>query len=416
MHRLIVVGCFVLGVPLLATSARSQGLPAAPPESVGLSAAGLKRLDSAMAAYVESGKLPGIVVAVARNGRVASYKAFGLRSVEHNARMEPNDLFRIYSMTKPITSTAMLILVDEGKVGLDDPVAKYLPEFGKMKVWSRDGPVEPHRPMTIRDLLQHTSGLTYGFFGETPVDSAYRNAGLGNPGLDMATLLDRLTHLPLIGHPGEVWNYGFSTDVTGRIIELVSGLSLDRFFSERIFKPLKMDDSFFEVPPGKRSRFTGYYAHPEGKWFLIDSPDTGNFTRRPPMFSGGGGLVSTAPDYLRFAQMVLNGGELDGVRVLKPETAKAMVTNHLPPALIPLRVGTIVIPGTGFGLGWSVVVEPEQGGPNDVGRAGWGGYANTYFWIDPGRRLIGMVLTQYFPFQGFPLDQDFRRLVYQALK
>lgn len=410
-HPLLLV---LLGVSLQAPGAPGQGLPVASPESVKLTASGLTRIDSAMSAYVESGKLPGIVVAVARDGRLAHWKAFGLRSIEHNDPMEPDDLFRIYSMTKPVTSVAMMLLVEEGLVGLEDPVSKYLPAFAGVKVWSPDGPRNPRRPMTIRDLLQHTSGLTYGAFGETPADSAYRKAGVLEPRWSITELMDQLARLPLVGHPGEIWNYGFSTDVAGRIIEVVSGMPLDRFLAQRIFGPLKMTDTFFEVPPEKRSRLTGYYALSAGRPALLDSPDTGNYTRRPPLFSGGGGLASTVPDYLRFAQMLLNGGELDGVRLLRPETVAGMLENQLPAELIPIRVGELTLAGTGFGLGFSVVVDSGQF--NDKGRAGWAGYANTFFWIDPSRRVIAMVFAQSFPFNALPLEPDFRRLVYQALR
>jgi CubicO group peptidase (beta-lactamase class C family) len=352
---------------------------------------------------------------VARNGRLAHWKAFGVRSIEHKDPMERDDLFRIYSMTKPVTTAAMMMLVEAGKVSLDDPVAEYLPAFAGVRVWSPAGPVAPRRPMTIRDLLQHTSGLTYGIFGETPVDSAYRKAGLMEP-RSLPELMDQLAKLPLVGHPGEVWNYGFSTDVAGRIIEVASGMPLDRFMADRIFGPLGMKDTYFEVPAEKRARLTGYYAITNGPPALLDSPDTGSFTRRPVYLSGGGGLVSSAPDYLRFAQMILNGGELDGVRLLRRETVARMLSNQLPASLIPLRVGEIVIPGNGFGLGFSVVVDPPVPGIADRGRAAWAGYANTFFWIDPNRRMIAMVLAQTFPFGVPPLELDFRRLVYEAVR
>lgn len=403
-------------IPILAAGASAQALPVARPEAVDLTARGLARIDSAMTAYVESGKFPGIVVAVARKGRLAHWKAFGLRSLEHDDRMEPDDLFRIYSMTKPITSVAMMLLVEEGRVALEDPVAKYLPVFAGVKVWSPDGPHPPRRPMTVRDLLRHTSGLTYGLFGETPVDSAYRRAGLLDPRWTPGALMDQLARLPLVGSPGEIWNYGFSTDVAGRIIEVVSRMPLDRFFARRILEPLRMKDTYFVVPPEKRARLTGYYAVTGVPPTLIDSPDTGSYTRHPLLFSGGGGLVSTVPDYLRFAQMMLNGGELDGVRLLRPETVDEMLTNQLPAALIPIRIGELTLAGTGFGLGFSVVVDPSEGGVPDYGRAGWGGYANTFFWIDRDRRLIAMVFAQSFPFGAHPLEADFRRLVYQSLR
>jgi CubicO group peptidase (beta-lactamase class C family) len=408
----------LLGTPLGATAAASQGLPVTTPEVEGLAASGLARLDSAMKAQVASGKVPGLVVAVARNGRLVHWQAFGVRSIEANDPMERNDLFRIYSMTKPITTAAMMLLVDEGKVSLSDPVSKYIPSFAGVKVWSKNGPVAPRRAITVRDLLQHTSGLTYGLFGETPVDSAYRRAGLMDPGprLTLPQLVEQLARLPLVGHPGEIWNYGFSTDVVGRIVEIVSGMPLDRFFAQRIFAPLKMPDTFFEVPAAKRARLTGYYAIGGPRPALLDSPDTGSYTRTPPHFSGGGGLVSTAPDYLRFAQMILNGGELDGVRLLKRETVSQMLTNQLPPALLPMRVGVIEMPGSGFGMGFGVVVDPPVPGIADRGRAGWAGYANTYFFVDPNQRLIAMVLAQTFPFDPGLLEPDLRRLVYQAVR
>jgi len=401
---------------LVPTVAAGQALPRTSPESARLTTAGVARLDSAMQAYVSGGKLPGLVIAVARDGKVAHWKAFGLRRTEPRAPMEPNDLFRIYSMTKPITSAAIMMLVDGGQLELDDPVAKHITAFGGVKVWTSSGLVAPHRPMTVRDLLRHTSGLTYGLFGETPVDSLYRRANLQNPKLDLQGLVTELAKLPLIGHPGEVWNYGYRTDVLGRLVEIASGMPLDRFFEDRIFRPLGMKDTFFEVPADKRGRFTGYYARiPSGGFLLSDSPDTGGFTRRPKLLSGGGGLVSTATDYLRFAQMMLNGGELDGVRLLRRETAESMSRNQLPDALIPLRVGSWVLEGTGFGFGFSVLVRPPDRSEGPAGRAGWGGYANTFFWIDPANRLIGLILTQFFPFQAYPIEEEFRRLVYQAL-
>lgn len=405
--------CAVL-VVILAGRVESQGLPLAPPGTAGFSAAGLARLDSAMQAYVTSGKLPGLVVAVAKAGRLAHWKAFGLRSVEAKAPMEPNDLFRIYSMTKPITSAAAMILVDEGKIGLDDPVARYLPEFGDVKVWTRDGLVSPRRPMTVRDLLRHTSGLTYGLFAETPVDSLYRKMG------ESANLADqtiKLARMPLVGQPGEVWTYSYSTDVVGRIVEVVSGQSLDRFFEERIFAPLKMNDSFFQVPAEKRGRFTGHYARlANGRFLLADSPDSGNFTRAPKVLSGGGGLVSTAADYLRFAQMILNGGELDGVRLLQPGTVTEMLRNQLPGEMVPVLGTLMKLEGTGFGLGFNVIVNGRDPLRGRNGTASWAGIANTYFFIDPATGVIGLVLTQFSPFGAYAIDTDFRHLVYGALQ
>jgi CubicO group peptidase (beta-lactamase class C family) len=400
----------------LGPAAQAQWLPQAQPAQKGFSAKGLARLDSAMQAYITDGKLPGIVVAVAKDGRLAHLKAFGLRSVEAKDPMETSDLFRIYSMTKPIASAGAMILVEEGRLGLDDPVSRYVPAFGEVKVWTRDGPVPPRRPITVRDLLRHTSGLTYGIFGETPVDSLYRKANPDGSAADLADLTARLSALPLIGQPGEVWNYGYNTDVVGRIVEVVSGTSLDRFLEERLFRPLGMKDTFFEVPPEKRSRFTGYYARPApGRFYLADSPDTGSYTRPAKVLSGGGGLVSSTADYLRFAQMILNGGELDGVRVLKAATVTEMLRNQLPGELVP-ALGGARLEGTGFGLGFNVIVNGKDPLRGHNGTGSWGGYANTFFFIDPVSRVIGIVMTQFFPFAAYPLEGDFRRLVNQAVQ
>jgi CubicO group peptidase (beta-lactamase class C family) len=400
---------------LLPARATAQPLPVAAPASAGFSAAGLARLDSAMAAYVADGRLPGIVVTVARGGRLVHWKAFGLRSVEAGAPLRPDDLFRIYSMTKPITSVAVMMLVEDGRVALEDPVAKYIPAFVATKVWTPLGPVPQRRAMTVRDLLRHTAGLTYGYFGETPADSAYRRADPSGRAADLADLMERLAALPLVDQPGDRWNYSFATDVLGRIVEVASGRSLDRFFRERVFAPLRMDDTFFEVPSDRRGRFTGYYARVNGRFVLSDSPDTGSYTRPPKVLSGGGGLVSSAADYARFMQMLLNGGELDGARLLRRETVAEMLRNQLPGELVPISVAGLSLAGTGFGLGFSVVVHPQPP-HDDRGRASWAGYANTFFFVDPARQLSAAVYTQFFPFAAYPLEEDFRRLVYAALR
>ncbi len=402
----------LLFVTVIAGTAESQGLPTERPEKLGFAAAGLARLDSAMQAYVTDGKVAGVVVAVAKDGRLAHWKAFGLRSVEAKDPLEPNDLFRIYSMTKPITSTAIMMLVEAGKVGLDDPVAKYLPAFGDVKVWTQSGPIPPRRPMTVRDLLRHTSGLSYGFFGQTPVDSMYRQ--MAEPS-NLADLTDKLAQLPLVGHPGEIWNYSYSTDVLGRIVEVASGLSLDRFFAERIFAPLKMKDSFFEVPADKRSRLTGHYARSgTGQFRLVDSPDSGRYTRPARVLSGGGGLVSTASDYLRFAQMIQNRGELDGARVLNPSTVTEMLRNQLAGEMVPV-VGR-KLEGTGFSLGFNVTINARDPLQGNNGTAAWAGIANTFFFIDPVTKVTGLVLTQLDPFGAHAIDATFRQLVNSALR
>ena len=414
MRSLVLSVLSVLSVPSVPSA---QGLPTGTPASVNLSAEGLARLDSAMAALVRDQKLPGIVVAIARNGKVAHWKAFGSRVVTPADAMERNDLFRIYSMTKPIVSTGLMILVEEGTVGLEDPVSKYIPEIGKMKVYTAAGLVEPNRPITVRDLLRHTSGLTYGFFGTTHVDSLYLKARLSEKSKDLAEFMTRLAELPLIAQPGTIFNYGFSTDVAGRIIEVASGTTLDKFLAARVTGPLRMPDTFFEVPAEKRSRFTGYYARAGTNWILTDSPDSGTATRPVTLLSGGGGLISSTQDYLRFMQMILNYGELDGVRILQRKTVAEMLRNQLPGEAVPINMtARDPIRTIGFGLGFAVVVDVQNRTLGPAGTAGWGGYANTYFFVDPLNRLSAVVMTQFFPYGAHNLDNLFRRLVYASVR
>ena len=407
----------VLSALSVASALSAQGLPTATPASAGMNADGLARLDSAMGALVKEQKLPGIVVAIARNGRVAHLKAFGSRVTTPADPMEQTDLFRIFSMTKPIVTTGLMILVEEGKVGLDDPVFKYIPEIGKMKVYTAAGLVEPNRPMTVRDLLRHSSGLTYGLFGATHVDSLYSKARPSEQSKDLTEFMTRLSELPLIAQPGTVFNYGFSTDVAGRVIEVASGMTLDKFLAARVTGPLKMPDTFFEVPADKRARFTGYYARAGTNWVLADSPDSGTYTKKVTLLSGGGGLISSTPDYLRFMQMILNYGELDGVRILQRKTVAEMLRNQLPGEAVPINLTRAdPIRTTGFGLGFAVVVDVQNQSLGPAGTAGWGGYANTFFFVDPVNNLSAVVMTQFFPFGAHDLDNTFRRLVYGALK
>jgi CubicO group peptidase (beta-lactamase class C family) len=310
-----------------------------------------------------------------------------------------------------------MILVEEGKVSLDDAVSKYIPEFGGVKVWTAAGLVDPYRPVTVRYLLRHTSGLTYGYFGNSHVDSLYLKARPSEQATNLADLVTRLTALPLLAQPGTVFNYSHSTDVVGRVIEVASGMTLDRFLATRIFEPLKMPDTFFEVPADKRARFTGYYARQANRWFLTDSPDTGTYTRPAKVLSAGGGLISSTPDYVRFMQMVLNGGELDGVRILKRKTIAAMLRNQLPGEAVPINISVNdPIRVVGFGLGFAIVVDVENRSLGPAGTGGWGGYANTYFFVDPVNQLSAVVMTQFFPFGAHGLDGTFRRLVYGAVQ
>ena len=394
------------------------GLPAASPENAGMSSEGLARIGPAMQAYVDDGRLAGVMTMVARRGQVVHWEAAGMRDVAAGNPLEPDDVFRIYSMTKPLTSVAVMILVEEGAVALDDPVSKFIPAFADVTVLNDAGErVEPARPMTVEHLLTHTSGLTYGFFGDSPVDRIYNQSGFFTQADGLDDFAQRVAALPLLASPGDRWNYGVSTDILGRVVEVASGQSFDAFLQERIFDPLDMTDTSFVVPSEKRNRFTAHYARSDGTLQMIDSPIDGQYTEPPRWLSGGGGLASTASDYIRFAQMLLQDGELDGVRILTPETVRTMRSNRLPDALVPIQLGTFLSPGYGFGLGFAVVVDADASPePDNDGVFRWAGAANTFFWIDPAAELIGMVWTQFNPFAAYDLEREFQTLVYEALE
>jgi CubicO group peptidase (beta-lactamase class C family) len=327
-------------------------------------------------------------------------------------------------MTKPITTVAAMMLLEEGKHQLDDPVANYLPEFKDVMVYGEGGAsVKPKSPMTVRHLMSHTAGLTYGLFGNTEVDKLYRAANLLSGDLTLAEFSKKIAALPLMFHPGEGWNYGVNTDVLGRLVEVWSGLTLDEFFRQRIFKPLGMNDTGFDVPAAKLERFTTNYqwgASPfaigegAGKRIVADHPSKSTYARPAKFFSGGGGLVSTAQDYLRFCQMLLNGGALDGVRLLSPKSIQLMTMEHTKGVRLPLA-GVTLAKGAGFGLGFQVVTDvAAQQRLGSVGTFDWSGAASTSFFIDPHEQLIGIAMTQKFPFDA-RLAVEFRTAVYQAI-
>ena len=394
------------------------GLPAAVPESAGMSSDGLARIGPAMQSYVDDGRLAGVMTMVARHGQVVHWETAGMRDVAAGDPLEPDDIFRIYSMTKPLTSVAVMILVEEGAVALDDPVSKFVPAFAGVTVLNDAGErAAPARPMTVEHLLTHTSGLTYGFFGDSPVDRIYNQSGFFTQAEGLDDFARRVADLPLLANPGDRWNYSVSTDILGRVVEVASGRAFDAFLQARIFDPLEMNDTAFVLPADKRDRFAVHYARPDGALQMIDSPVDGQYTQRPRWLSGGGGLTSTASDYIRFAQMLLQDGELGGVRILEPETVQKMRSNRLPDALVPIRLGTFLSPGYGFGLGFAVVVDADASPePDNDGVFRWAGAANTFFWIDPAAELIGMVWTQFNPFAAYDLEREFQTLVYEALE
>jgi len=386
---------------------QQAALTTASPEEVGLSSEVLARIGPAMQDFIDKGGTAGIMTLVARRGEIVHWEARGWR-IRDEDPLEPNDIFRIYSMTKPVTSVAVMMLVEDGLISLDDKVGSIIPTFKDVKVYQDMGPRRPDRPIRIRHLLTHTSGLTYGIFGSSAVDSMYNRAfdkESGNPEPDLEKWAAILASLPLIDDPGDRWNYSLSTDLLGHVVEVVSGRTLDRFFRERIFDPLGMHDTGFHVPEERQDRLTALYRSTGKALELDDSPADGSYTRPPTWLSGGGGLVSTARDYLRFCRMLLDGGELDGVRLLKPETVRMMTRSQLAGDLVPI----LGIPGMGFGLGFAVPAGQEDG------TYWWPGAASTYFWIDPAEEIVALAWTQLQPFGAAHIDRLLRPLVYEAI-
>jgi CubicO group peptidase (beta-lactamase class C family) len=395
------------------------------PGEVGFDAGRLARIDTHFRRYVDDGKLPGWTVAVARRGRVAHLGHYGLADVEAGRPVADDTLWRIYSMTKPITSVAALMLLEEGVLELTDPVARYIPAFADMRVYKagsalNPGTVAASEPVRVWHLLTHTAGLTYGFHHAHPVDEMYRGKGyeFGAPGgADLAAACETWASLPLLFEPGTEWNYSVATDVLGRVVEVVSGQRLDVFFSSRILNPLGMDDTAFWVGEDDRNRLAALYLPG-----LHRNNSLGDVATRPQTFlSGGGGLVSTAGDYHRFAQMLARGGELDGVRLLGPRTVRYMTRNHLPGDADLETFGRPIFAessfrGVGFGLGVSVVVDATAGKAlTNPGEHAWGGLASTAFYIDPAEDVTAMFFTQLMPSSTYPLRSQLRTLVNQAI-
>ncbi|MFT3813861.1 MAG: serine hydrolase domain-containing protein [Acidovorax sp.] len=396
---------------------------------LGFDPARLARIGRHFAAYVDDGRLPGWQVQVSRRGEIAYRENYGWRDVEAKLPVEDNTVFRIYSMTKCVTSVAAMILYEEGRFELTDPVAKYLPAFANMRVLTGGSALKPTlrpatEPMRILHLLNHTSGMTYGFHHIHVQDEMYRNAGYewGTPkGHTLAQCVDDWAKLPLRFDPGTRWNYSVATDVLGRLVEVISGQSLDEFFDERILRPLGMKDTAFRLRGDLGGRLGALYVPGEkGKATRFD--DFGNLARGEITFlSGGGGLLSTTADYHRFTQMLLRGGELDGARILGSRTVRQMATNSLPGGQdltqfgIPL-FAEVAFDGQGFGLGFSVLQDPVAAHVMSAkGEYGWGGAASTAFWVDPVEQITCIFMTQLLPSSTYPLRTQLRQLVYSAL-
>ena len=396
---------------------------------VGLDATRLARVDDHFKRFVDDGRLPGWLIAVARHGQVVHLSTYGHRDVEEDRPVELDTVFRIYSMTKPITAVAALMLLEEGAFELKDPISQWLPAFADSRVFTggsslRAETVPLVEPIRVWHLLTHTSGLTYGFHNSHPVDAMYRAAGfeLGSPpGLDTAGCCEAWAALPLLFQPGTEWNYGVSTDVLGHLVEVVSGQSLDQFFQERILDPLGMVDTGFALAEEHRDRLAALYVANPADGLRLKFDGLGPVgTEPPPYLAGGGGLVSTASDYLRFADMLRRGGELDGTRLLGTRTVQYMTSNHLPGGADLEQVGRplfseTTFDGIGFGLGVSVVIDPVKNKVNgSAGAFGWGGAASTFFSVDPADDLVVVFMTQLLPSSTHPIRSQLSSLVRQA--
>ncbi len=399
----------------------------AKPEEVGLSSARLARVNDWAKRLVDDGKLAGITTAVIRRGQLAHFNICGMADVARGKPMAADTIFRFYSMTKPLTSVAIMMLYEEGHFQLDDSIARFLPCFANMRVYAGGArgkmeTVPAERDITFRDLLSHTSGLTYGFMESTPVDAAYRERGVDfvASNKSLGEVVEIAAGIPLLAQPGSAWNYSIATDVLGHLVATISGMPFDRFMRERVTGPLGMVDTEFHVPAAKLPRLAANYARgPDGALMLIDDPQKSLFANPDRIKGGGGGLVSTAVDYLHFCQMMLNKGELAGTRLLGRKTVELMTANHLRGDMGDMgqaRFSESSYVGIGFGLGFSVMLDPAKaqilGTP---GEYAWGGAASTAFWIDPAEDMAVLMLTQLMPSSTYPIRRELRVLTYQAL-
>ncbi len=404
----------ILSLILLPLLLSARELPQVSPAKAGLSETKLAQVDKFMERQVADQKIAGGIVMISHNSKIGFFHSYGLMDREANKPMLPDTIFRIYSMSKAITTAAALTLCDAGKLGLDDPVSKYIPSFANLKVATTNGLRAPTRPMTIKDLMLHTSGITYRS-GAAAVTEAYDRL---KP-MDSANLSDmaeKFSQIPLAFDPGTDWVYGAGIDVLGRVIEVVSGENLDVFLDKAIFKPLDMTDTAFSVPPEKLARFAANYRRSTNGLVVMDAPADSKYAKPTTFFSGGGGLVGTARDYMRFLSMIEQGGKLDGTRVLKAKTVKLMTSDQLPREAFPIYFGKEKRPGVGFGLGFSVRTRNSMwDAAGHVGEYGWGGAASTHYWASPKDKLIVITLEQIMPYQW---DTEFglKKIIYEAVE
>lgn len=394
-------------------------------ESVGMSSSRLANINHRLSAYVEHGNVAGFVTLAARHGDIVLLEAIGHRDSAAKLPMKLDTIFRIYSMTKPITSVALMMLYERGKFQLFDPVSKYIPAFAKTRVLSGYGfqgkeLIEQDPPMTIHHLLTHRAGLSYGFYYDTPIDDMYRNSIFRSETASLEEKILGMAELPLRHQPGAAWNYSIATDVCGYLVQVLADMPFDNFLRQEIFDPLDMVDTGFHVPADKLARFAKLYQHRPSDGSFREYEGAPNipahdYSKPASAPSGGGGLVSTIGDYWRFARVLLNRGQSKGVRILGRKTLEFMTRNHLPQRLLPIAIGPNTIGGRGFGLGFDVILDPAQTGVlNTTGAFGWSGAAATNFWVDPQERIVGIIMTQLMD-NLLPFQADFRTLVYQAL-
>ena len=401
---------------LLAIGKPSTQLPIAKPTEVGLSAKALAQVDAKMEELIKDQRLAGGIVVVARKGKIAHFTPYGLRDRKAKLPMEKDTIFRIYSMTKAITSIAALMLHEEGKLGLDDPLSKFFPTLKDLKVHTKDGTAPLKREPTVSDLMRHTAGLTYGKTKIPAIDQAFKEAKMLDRDLAIKPMMSGMSKVPLVFQPGTDWRYGCATDVLGGVVEVASGQKLDAFFRERIFKPLGMKDTGFYVDKDKVDRFAVNYNYKDERLSVKDAPKTSKYLDNPTFHSGGGGLCSTADDYMRFLLMVSNGGKLGKERLLKKKTVRLMTTNQVPKNAGWVTFGEQVREGVGFGLGFSVRVKMSDWDPDGrVGEYGWGGAASTHYWISPKDDLVVLTLEQVMPY-SFNTEWALKGLIYDAIE
>jgi CubicO group peptidase (beta-lactamase class C family) len=398
------------------------------PESVGFSAARLQRISNLLQGYVDRSDLAGMIATVARQGKTVYYEKFGWADKETSTPMQDDTIFMIASMTKPITAVAIMMLYEEGHFNLNTPVWKFIPAFKDTKVCAgvnEDGSLilaDLEREITFRHLFTHTSGLSYGWNPNDPVDREYQKAQKtleeARQSMTLAALVEGLAQMPLAFQPGSHWRYSMSIDVLGRLVEIISGMPFDQFLAERVFKPLGMTDTAFNVPAEKMGRVATVYGHPEPEKGLQPIQRIRPASEPPTFIMPGGGLVSTISDYARFCQMLVNGGELDGKRLLSPKTVALFSINHTPEAALPygFAENDLYHAGYGYSLGTRVLMDvSKMGAYGSVGEFGWDGAFATYFWVDPVEKLYGLIMLQHSPNAYFPIHPQFKQLTYQAM-